>query len=186
MKYAVHILLIQLFICNRCKVRIIMWFNCFNSSHQLNNHIFLSRPSRTSVCDDTNLSLYNFPSLFLSSSTVDVIHSLPTFLTLFVFLSCVSSLLFTDYSNPPSSMSPCTVSVSAPSIQLRTSLRARTDTRPGQRAYAYQVWSWVPRPGHIRVCTLHSAGTITRYHPYPSVITCVSVSSNTQKPENNF
>ena len=97
MKYAVHILLIQLFICNRCKVRIIMWFNCFNSSHQLNNHIFLSRPSRTSVCDDTNLSLYNFPSLFLSSSTVDVIHSLPSFLTLFVFLSCVSSLLFTDY-----------------------------------------------------------------------------------------
>ena len=140
----------------------------------------------------------------------------------------------------------CTVSVSAPSFQLRTSLRACEHTRPGPRAYAYQVWSSEPRPGHIvytrlyrdnnqissisihhhlcisiknqkiilnrqaRVkipvqsqwdlgkspkskpqipkfqiqrgkgegvlCTLDSTGTITRYHPYPSIITSVSVS----------
>lgn len=89
MKNAVHILLIQLFNCNRCKVRIIMWFNCFNSSHHLNDHIFLSRPSITHR-SDTNLSLYNFPSLFLSSS-MDVIHSGQNSFTLNEFLSCTLS-----------------------------------------------------------------------------------------------
>ena len=97
MKNAVHILLIQLFNCNWCKVRIITWFNCFNSSHQLIDRIFLSRRSITH-CLDTNLSLYNFPSLFLSS---DVIHSGQNSFSLFMnfylvlFLLSLSSLTFT-------------------------------------------------------------------------------------------
>ena len=182
MKYAVHILLIQLFICNRCKVRIIMWFNCFNSSHQLNNHIFLSRPSRTSVCDDTNLSLYNFPSLFLSSSTVDVIHSLPSFLTLFVFLSCVSSLSLSSLiiSHPPGSMSPCTVSVSAPSINWgHLYVHART-LGPGSARMRIRFGAGCPGQD-ISECVHY-----TQPGQYPDIIHPSSLSSNTQKPENNF
>ena len=163
MKYAVHIiLLIQLFNCNRCKVRIIMWFNCFNSSHQLNDHIFLSRPSITHRTD-TNLSLYNFPSLLLSSFT-DVIHSGQNsliFLTLYVFfILCVSSLSSLNFTTQVSgSMSPFVraVSVSAPIIQLRTSLRACTHTRPGSRAYAYQVWSSAETGGQDRSHCVQSA-----------------------------
>ena len=142
MKNAVHILLIQLFNCNRCKVRIIMWFNCFNSSHQLNDHIFLSRPSITHR-SDTNLSLYNFPSLFLSSS-MDVIHSAgqKTLSLFMIFYLAYSFFLtnLTDFYHPSFRFNVTVlarnVSVSAPIIQLRTSLRACTHTRPGSRAYA--------------------------------------------------
>ena len=50
------------------------------------NYIFLSQSSRT--CDDTNLSLYNFPSLLLSPS-LDVIHEYVYFFShsLYFYLS---------------------------------------------------------------------------------------------------
>ena len=191
MKYAVHIiLLIQLFNCNRCKVRIIMWFNCFNSSHQLNDHIFLSRPSITHRTD-TNLSLYNFPSLFLSSFT-DVIHSGQNSLifshSLCIFYLVCFFTLFTEFYNPSFrfNVTDCARSVREradhPTEDIFTCVHAHSARLARVCVSGLELGRdrW---PGQITLCTVSPGGTITRYHPYPSIITYVS---NLQNPENDL
>ena len=101
------------------------------------NYIFLSQSSRT--CDDTNLSLYNFPSLLLSPS-LDVIHKMCTFFLTLCILIFRLTLLFHSYIRWSFNVTVCAVvAMNAPIIQLRTSLGACTHTRPAPRAYAYQV-----------------------------------------------
>ena len=140
-KNAVHILLIQLFNCNRCKVRIIMWFNCFNSSHQLNDHIFLSRPSITHRSEIPTFLFIIFHRCFYLPlwTSFTAVKTLSLFMNFYLAYSFFFTIL-TDFYNPSFrfNVTVCArnVSVSAPIIQLRTSLRACTHTRPGSRAYA--------------------------------------------------
>ena len=169
-----------------------MWFNCFNSSRQLNDRIFLSRRSITHRLD-TNLSLYNSPSLFLYSS-MDVIHSGQNSFSLFMnfylvlFLLSLSSLLQPQFQchclcaqcvreradHPTEDIFTCVHAHSARLARVCVAGLELGRERPG---------------GQDRSHSVHSAqarGTITRYHPYPSIIDRACIKLNTDLPENNL
>ena len=108
------------------------------------------------------------------------------------FLSCVFYTLFTEFYYPSFkfNVTDCARSVREradhPTEDIFTCVHAHSARLARVCVSGLELgrdrWllAW---PGQITLCTVRPGGTITRYHPYPSIITCVS---NLHKPENDL